>query len=444
MQLYIDNRLILEWDEENTRIIQNHLLPFELRDRLINTHDDHGVYKQRNQQDNLMSINYFLSNRMLDIDRDNADKLLKAYGYDTELSTEQRAQITLDCHCVSIVDNYWTKQDKEQVRWTDINIRENSLNKVIQQITLQGKDLTIQGKIHTPEFSNQGCFAKAWIREPDGLYLCKGTKSHGRYNEIHQEILASEVLDCINIEHVQYEYHEFENTPTCRCRNIASNDYSLITAEAVQSWCRHNDMDFIKFVTEIDPNGYYKMLVADYLIDNPDRHLKNWGFFQDNQTGHLIRLHPLFDHNYAFDKSSTGDTMSKIDHHKTLEEMAEHAIHHCSIQWQKSVSKKIFPDRHMYDAFMQRCCHLELCHQKKIWQIPIPSYEQKNRVGDYIHKNKKYETIITEEKKKQIQSIRKHISQEADFDEYLKRAHIIARSLSVSNFHNISKDDIER
>ncbi|MER2190316.1 MAG: hypothetical protein ABS951_05095 [Solibacillus sp.] len=41
------------------------------------------------------------------------------------------------------------------------------------------------------------------------------------------------------------------------------------------------------------------MLVIDYIIDNVDRHSFNWGFQVNTDTGDLVGLHPLLDHNCA-------------------------------------------------------------------------------------------------------------------------------------------------
>lgn len=42
------------------------------------------------------------------------------------------------------------------------------------------------------------------------------------------------------------------------------------------------------------------MQIADYLLNNSDRHGQNWGFLMDNQTGKLTGYFPLFDHDHAF------------------------------------------------------------------------------------------------------------------------------------------------
>ena len=51
---------------------------------------------------------------------------------------------------------------------------------------------------------------------------------------------------------------------------------------------------------KINPEIYYKMQIADYILNNNDRHEQNWGFLMDNQTGKIVSFCPLFDHDHAF------------------------------------------------------------------------------------------------------------------------------------------------
>lgn len=58
------------------------------------------------------------------------------------------------------------------------------------------------------------------------------------------------------------------------------------------------------------------MFAVDYLIQNTDRHDQNYGFLMDNNTGKLVSVAPLFDHN----QSLIADWMGK-DVTNTLSQM---------------------------------------------------------------------------------------------------------------------------
>ena len=53
-------------------------------------------------------------------------------------------------------------------------------------------------------------------------------------------------------------------------------------------------------VNRRDRYGYHMMNIVDYLVGNTDRHWGNWGFWVDNRTNKLDKLHPLMDFNKAF------------------------------------------------------------------------------------------------------------------------------------------------
>ena len=60
--------------------------------------------------------------------------------------------------------------------------------------------------------------------------------------------------------------------------------------------------DVLSVLKEICPNAvgdYIRMLYLDTLIANPDRHTGNFGLLRDPQSGTLLGLAPLFDHNMA-------------------------------------------------------------------------------------------------------------------------------------------------
>jgi hypothetical protein len=70
--------------------------------------------------------------------------------------------------------------------------------------------------------------------------------------------------------------------------------------EFVDVYCVNRDMDRTDFILKKDAHSYHMMNVIDYLIGNTDRHWGNWGFWVDNKTNKVLKLHPLMDYNKAF------------------------------------------------------------------------------------------------------------------------------------------------
>ena len=75
---------------------------------------------------------------------------------------------------------------------------------------------------------------------------------------------------------------------------------SLVTFEEFKIFCSNYGMNPYTEAERIDREFYLKMQIADYILNNNDRHEQNWGFLMENQTGKLTGFCPLFDHDHTF------------------------------------------------------------------------------------------------------------------------------------------------
>ena len=85
-----------------------------------------------------------------------------------------------------------------------------------------------------------------------------------------------------------------------KCRLIASEEHSMVSFEDFQIYCQENGKNVFEETLALDRLHYLEMQIADYILNNIDRHGANWGFFMDNETGRLEKLYPLMDHDQAF------------------------------------------------------------------------------------------------------------------------------------------------
>ena len=75
-----------------------------------------------------------------------------------------------------------------------------------------------------------------------------------------------------------------------------SNRYAVCKAcrgLSLEDFCNAYGMNPYEEAKKIDSEFYLKMQIADYLLNNNDRHEQNWGFFMDNHTGKLFGYCPL-------------------------------------------------------------------------------------------------------------------------------------------------------
>lgn len=316
---------VLEIEDYRCKILNYGLLPISLRYPDVN-YDDvmHG----------------WTENRTMNVGRTNAKKLLAGF----RLSQSNPYMIARLFHFASLSDCYWMKEADEKISWKDVSLFTNSLEKAVSASALLGISTsfsTITEKLHTPELTVQGMSAKAWIREDDGLYLYKIGK---------KELAASKILAALDIPHVIYEKADEKklteladparinkiqesNEEIVKCRIISSEGTSILPWEDFQMYCAYHDMDEFSYVKEHDGEAYYSMQVADYILGNEDRHGANFGFFMDNETGTLLHLYPLMDHDHAF--SNEKDIPSQCsEENETLKEAAIKALAHVKIDFQ--------------------------------------------------------------------------------------------------------------
>lgn len=295
MQLLIKDKPILEVKENGQcNILEFNYLPFALRKENIA----------------LADFMEWASNRTLSIGRSYAKEILNAL----RLSQSNRYAVCLACCGLSLEDSYWIRQDGDDRTWNEVNLFHNPLSLFITEVSLSGSnhnykvDVQVNQTIHTPELTTLGASAKGWVRHEDGLHLHKV----GKY-----EIPASEILDVLGIEHIPYmisldedihvylsderkEWIQAVGEVMVHSKLFTSEEVSMVTFEEFAVFCRNYELNPYEEAKNIDREFYLKMQIADYILNNNDRHEQNWGFLMENATGKLIGYCPLFDHDHTF------------------------------------------------------------------------------------------------------------------------------------------------
>lgn len=295
MLLLLQNKPILRIENNGIcEILDFDRLPFTLR------------------KENLTFVEFmeWASNRTLSIGRSYAKEILNAM----RLSQSNRYAVFKACRGLSLEDSYWVRQDKDDKTWEDVNLFHNPLSLFITEISLSGQvtwhqeELKEVQKIHTPELTTLGASAKGWIRQTDGLYLHKV----GKY-----EIPADEILTALHINHIHYEIsqkvqissylsHERQEwingvgEVIVNSKLFTSEKLAMVTFEEFKIFCEAYGMNAYEEAKNIDSKFYYEMQIADYILNNTDRHEQNWGFLMENQSGKLVGYCPLFDHDHTF------------------------------------------------------------------------------------------------------------------------------------------------
>lgn len=358
-------------------VLKEALLPYPLKGRLKHYSYSDAVDDRQNLLQMQIAVSAcrdavisFLAARVLPLDRENAKKVLNLLRLEQTQSPEYRAKIALFCRAVSLQDNYWFKEEKEDILWKDVDIRQNKLSDVVAQVALHGSSLTLQGKVQTPELTTHGAYAKCWKRDHDELFLYK--KGFQGEKESRIEVEVSNILDKCNVSHVRYEATSDMGKYCCKCKCMTTGQKSILSGLDFIAYCNANGLCADTEMFRIDPENMYKMYIVDYLISNRDRHGGNWGFFYDCDTMKILGCHPLFDHNNAFDSAYMKDPNGGMNlfTNKPMLATARMAMKHVDFHFTAAVKRSDFYYRAHYDSFMERAETLGLIQKKKrFWHL---------------------------------------------------------------------------
>lgn len=360
-------------------IVNEDLLPYPLKDKFrkipsfseLRSEKDvkrRDYYRDKNNE----LFNGWLMNRLLPIGRENSKKIALLFGQDPV----PRIKLIYLCRGLALTDNYWLKIEGSTDTWNSVNLRENSLSEAIAYVALHGTSVSLQDVPRTPEITNQGAYAKAWLRRDGALWLYK--KGANGTAECRIEAMVSNLLDKCNVRHVAYEMSEEPDpdgvaSSTCvRCKCISSNEHMIVPAMDYMSYCNAHDLNFDKECIRIDSDLYYKMMIVDYLIANRDRHGLNWGFFVKSSNNEMLYMHPLFDHNNAFDLAymRDGNQSYQALPNTTMREAAKHAISKVDFHFTEEITRDDFITDRQYEMFMSRARELGIrtnCSERIDW-----------------------------------------------------------------------------
>ena len=88
----------------------------------------------------------------------------------------------------------------------------------------------------------------------------------------------------------------------------------MVTFEEFKIFCESYGVNAYKEAEKLDRKAYLEMQVADYILNNNDRHEQNWGFLMENTSVKLVGYCPLFDHDHTFgdDRNVMSQTTDEI------------------------------------------------------------------------------------------------------------------------------------
>lgn len=215
-------------------------------------------------------------------------------------------------HAVSLNDTFWVKEEDSGLKWADVSLYSNSFDEMIANAAFDGAMSDTELSSTSPEFGTDGSYAKCWIRENDGIYLCKSGSDTFELEPL-SEYFASQLAEILCNDYVTYDMDYLHGKLVSKCRLFTDERYGLVKAGRVVTGNR-SIASLLEYFEKIGiGDAFRRMCIFDALILNIDRHLGNFGVLADNETMEVIRMAPVFDNNRSLCFDLDNDQLKNID-----------------------------------------------------------------------------------------------------------------------------------
>ena len=298
---------------------------------------------------NINNFDFWCADRLLSIKREYYKEIVNACGFTQATTDRQRAEVAIECRCLSLQDQYWIKKPSEIITWDEVSLFSNSLNDIFIDVCLRGKNMSITDL--SPVIQNitvDGVIAKAWKRNTDGLYLLKA----GSEEQVNKEVEASNILQQLGFNVVPYISAYWQNNPITMCKCFTNKDIGFVTAEA---YGYNNNIDCL---TDNFLEKFWQLTLSEYLIGNSDLHGRNWGFLI--KDGDVVDMAPLFDFDHAFELDYSDDKLESkvwrtLGTKKLLKWSAAHA---CQMLGLKQEDFHLIKNQYIHEAVNELYCYI--------------------------------------------------------------------------------------
>lgn len=253
--------------------------------------DQKGVVSRR-------ALNDWWQRRAIPASRNQIQQLLDSLDIDSTL------ELAEENFGLSLSDRYWINDNRNPLRWKDINFFDNDFSDDLGMLTL-GQESSGNPNLISPNSTLGGDLNKKWKIVDGKRILVKGGTGSTQQevlNEIVATALYSRLLD--KGDFVPYFLFEENGRIYSACENMLGPDEELVTAyDVISAGEKSNSMSDFDFLVESYKGlglenveeSLSKMFTCDYILANQDRHWRNFGVIRNVETLEFTRLAPIFD-----------------------------------------------------------------------------------------------------------------------------------------------------
>ena len=251
----------------------------------------------------LETINKWLDKRKMPLQREGLEEAMKTFS---------SKYFQNYVHMFALTDQYWFKTNKKD-SWEKLNFFTNKYNSEIGQALFTPWNIDEEKlKDETPDLTTNGILRKTWMQNSETLassLVKAGSKKY--HQQPLSEILATMTLKKLGgfIPYVKYDLCVNGMMVCSKCKNFVNEHTEFIPAQSIynlnprrkdKSQYAHLLMQCYLYGIEKPDDFIDKMMLADAIIGNTDRHMGNFGILRDVDRNELIGFAPLFDFGSAF------------------------------------------------------------------------------------------------------------------------------------------------
>ena len=263
------------------------------------------------------SLANWINRRSVPVNRHHMEAMIGA------LNLEKPFDLMRYSHALSLNDTFWIKEESETMTFAQINLYENKFDEALGWIAFTGLPSDISRHLSTPELTTVGVLPKYWQRLGfrDIILVKGGTSGYSNAGyEPYHEVAAHIIAKRLKINTIPYHLQKVRGKIASVSSLFTSKEVGLITGQEYLEYRTavegYKDLAMlIRLMKEdnIDPKPFYEMCFLDYIIENFDRHLNNWGFSVDNRTQKITGLSPIWDNGMSLDYDKPEDMRRRFD-----------------------------------------------------------------------------------------------------------------------------------
>ena len=265
------NKEVAMVDDQGLKIIDNNLLPLFLKRTL--------------------DFEQWVAERAIDATRPNSRVLKKAHGL-SRLASDFETAMLYNASCIT--DNFWVK--KEQETWDDVRF-DNDI--YFKAAVSSDADAFEYAPSKSPELTNIGSREKGWKLIDGEWWLYKNEpKERAEF-----ELLTYKLGHSLGFDMAYYEMDgEFIRTKdvTCGKYNLQAIDALVYDHDGIVDENMEYNYETLYAIDPALAKQYMDIKYMDALVNNVDRHTKNYALLTAQETGEILRLAPNYDNDQAF------------------------------------------------------------------------------------------------------------------------------------------------